>query len=69
MMKQSRWYKSGWDDARKAKQREAIRRWRPWEQSTGPKTPEGKAQSAANGANANWKRLSVCELLKLIKHL
>lgn len=25
-----------------------IRTWRPWEQSTGPKTPAGKAVSARN---------------------
>ena len=27
---------------------ELIRRWRPWEQSTGPRTPEGKARSSRN---------------------
>jgi hypothetical protein len=27
---------------------ELIRKWKPWEQSTGPKTEEGKAASAAN---------------------
>ena len=26
-----------------------IRRWKPWEHSTGPKTPEGKARSAIRG--------------------
>jgi hypothetical protein len=25
-----------------------IRRWRPWEKSTGPRTPEGKARSSMN---------------------
>ena len=25
-----------------------IRRWKPWEQSTGPKTSEGKANAAQN---------------------
>jgi hypothetical protein len=67
MTVQSRWYKSGWDEARKAKQREAIHRWKPWEKSTGPRTEEGKAESAANGATAHWKRLSSRELIKLIK--
>ena len=47
-MVQSRWYKSGWDEVRKAKQREAIQRWKPWEKSTGPRTPAGKAEAAAN---------------------
>ena len=27
---------------------ELIRRWRPWEKSTGPRTPEGKASSSRN---------------------
>jgi hypothetical protein len=26
----------------------AIRRWKPWERSTGPKTPEGKTRAAQN---------------------
>ena len=28
---------------------ELIKRWRPWEKSTGPKTKEGKAVVAQNG--------------------
>jgi len=39
---------SGWTDERRAKQAEAIRRWKPWERSTGPKTEEGKAASSRN---------------------
>ena len=27
---------------------EMIHRWRPWEKSTGPRTPEGKARSSRN---------------------
>ena len=26
-----------------------IRRWKPWEKSTGPKSPEGKRRSASRG--------------------
>jgi hypothetical protein len=33
------------------KQAKAIRRWRPWEHSTGPRTAEGKARSSMNA----WK--------------
>ena len=40
---------NGWTLARKAKQRDAIHRWRPWENSTGPKSAEGKAKVAQNG--------------------
>jgi len=42
---------NGWTPERKAKHAEAIRRWKPWERSTGPKTPEGKEVSKMNG----WK--------------
>ncbi len=33
----------------RARQAELIRAWKPWEQSTGPRTPAGKAVSANNG--------------------
>ncbi|WP_079415274.1 hypothetical protein [Thiomonas intermedia] len=39
---------SGWTPERRQRQREAIQRWKPWEQSTGPRTPEGKAKAASN---------------------
>ena len=38
----------GWTQERRQRQREAIQRWKPWEQSTGPRTPEGKATAARN---------------------
>lgn len=28
---------------------ELIKRWKPWEKSTGPKTPEGKKKAAMRG--------------------
>jgi hypothetical protein len=42
---------NGWTHERKAKQRAAIYRWRPWEKSTGPKTDGGKQTVARNA----WK--------------
>ena len=39
---------NGWTSARRAKQAQAIQTWRPWEQSTGPRTDKGKAQAAVN---------------------
>jgi hypothetical protein len=39
---------NGWTQERRERQAEAIRRWRPWERSTGPTTPEGKARVAGN---------------------
>jgi len=39
---------NGWTPERKAKQRAAIHRWRPWEKSTGPKSEAGKGGVAQN---------------------
>lgn len=39
---------SAWTPERRARQAEAIRRWKPWEKSTGPKTAEGKARVSRN---------------------
>ncbi|RQZ40053.1 hypothetical protein DIE17_33180 [Burkholderia sp. Bp9099] len=39
---------NGWTPERRAKQAEAIKRWKPWRQSTGPQTDEGKAVSSQN---------------------
>ncbi|MGX5649589.1 hypothetical protein ACWKW4_04940 [Hydrogenophaga borbori] len=39
---------SGWTPERKARQAALIRAWKPWRQSTGPKTPAGKAKASRN---------------------
>lgn len=39
---------ASWTPERRAKQAEAIRRWQPWNKSTGPRTKEGKARSSRN---------------------
>lgn len=47
---------NGWTPERRARQAELIRTWRPWEQSTGPRTVEGKARTAHNGdKGGEWK--------------
>ena len=38
----------GWTPERRKRQSEAIRQWKPWEQSTGPKSPEGNAAVSGN---------------------
>lgn len=52
---------SGWTPERRAKQAEAIRRWKPWARSTGPKSGEGKAAASRNawkgGKRAEWREL------------
>ena len=55
----------GWTPERRKQQSEAIRRWKPWQQSTGPKSPEGKAVVARNAwTGGHWLmlRLAVKEL-------
>ena len=50
---------SGWTPERRAKQAVAIRHWAPWRYSTGPRTVEGKAESARNayqGSQRTWWR-------------
>jgi hypothetical protein len=53
---------NGWNSERRVRQAEAIRRWRPWEHSTGPRTPHGKARSARNadrgGQRRRWREMS-----------
>jgi hypothetical protein len=56
---------NGWTLERRQRQAEAIRRWRPCEQSTGPVTPEGKSQVSRNA----WKgghRQKMLELSKMV---
>lgn len=55
-----------WTQEQRERQREAIRSWKPWEQSTGPKSPEGKARVSRNG----WKggtRQMLRELAALLR--
>ncbi len=37
-----------WTPEQRQRQREAIQRWQPWNQSTGPRSPEGKAAASRN---------------------
>ena len=56
---------NGWSLERRARQAELIRQWKPWKQSTGPKSVEGKERVAANA----WRgghRAQLRELSKLV---
>ncbi|MCP3713834.1 hypothetical protein [Paraburkholderia sp. CNPSo 3281] len=49
-----------WTPEQRAKQAKAIRRWRRWESSTGPRTEAGNAVSASNAithgtTSARWR--------------
>jgi hypothetical protein len=39
---------NGWTEERRARQAEAIRRWKPWEKSTGPASDAGKSRVSRN---------------------
>ncbi len=45
-----------------------IKRWKPWEKSTGPKSPEGKATVAQNAYKGAWRE-QMRELHKLLRDL
>jgi hypothetical protein len=48
---------NGWTLERRQRQAEMIRQWRPWEQSTGPRTEEGKQASARRGYKGGFKEM------------
>jgi len=48
---------AGWTLERRARQAEAISEWKPWEKSTGPKSPEGKAKVSRNAFKGGWRGL------------
>ena len=53
----SRKMANGWTPERQARQAELIRRWRPWEKSTGPRSPAGKAKAAQNAYKGGTRQL------------
>ena len=57
---------SGWTEGRRERQSEAIRRWQPWEKSTGPRTAKGKAKASQN-AFRGGVRLLLRSLGKLLR--
>lgn len=49
---------NGWTPQRRAQQAERIRTQKPWLQSTGPKTKQGKAKVARNAyKGGTWKAM------------
>ena len=48
---------NGWTPERRARQAELIRKWKPWEKSTGPKTDEGRAVVSRNYLRSRQSRL------------
>ena len=68
--KPSRNNHNGWTEERRNRQSKAIRRWKPWTQSTGAKTAKGKEKVAQNaykgGYGAQLRQLKV-ELNHLLR--
>ena len=57
-----------WTPERRAHQARAVRLWKPWEQSTGPRSVEGKARVSLN-AYRGGQRQKMRELTKAINEL
>lgn len=62
---------NGWTKERRARQAVMIVKWRPWEQSTGPRSDAGKQRSSQNAfvhGGYNWEAKEsakyVAQLLK-----
>ena len=49
---------SSWTPERRARQAALIRTWKPWAQSTGPRTPDGKRKTSRNAyKGGHWRML------------
>ena len=56
---------NGWTPERRARQAALIRTWKPWQQATGPRTPDGKATASRNAyKGGHW--LMLRELSRLV---
>ena len=56
---------NGWTLERRQRQAELIRQWKPWVQSTGPKSPEGRERVSRN-AWTGGHRAQLRELSKMV---
>lgn len=61
--------KNGWTQERRQKQSEAIKSWKPWEKSTGAKTPEGKEISKMNAYKHGAQQDHIKLLRKVMNNL
>ena len=55
---------NGWTPERRARQAQLIHKWRPWQQSIGPRSASGKSMVARNawqGGQRAWFR--ACDVL------
>lgn len=59
----------GWTAAPRAKQAQAIQYWKPWVQSKGPVTAQGKARVTRNASKPNSVRRQVASLMAELRQL
>lgn len=57
----------GWSKERRAKQAEIIRKTKPWQNATGPKTPRGKAASSLNALKHGLHSETVLMLKRVLR--
>lgn len=57
-----------WTEERKKRQAEAIKRWKPWEKSTGPKTDKGKARCSLNAIKSGAYTGQIREMREMLRH-
>lgn len=53
-----------WTEEHKTRQAVLIHRWKPWERSTGARTPQGKAICSRNVLVGNVNRLQALAIAK-----
>lgn len=58
--------KNGWTPERRARQRAAISRWKPWTQSSGPASGTGKARAAKNALKHGYRGRDWLEFLDVL---
>jgi hypothetical protein len=58
---------NGWTPERRARQALAIRRWRPWSRSTGPRTAAGKAIVRYNARKHGMRSFAWRDLMDALK--
>ncbi|OUL68693.1 hypothetical protein CA603_51545 [Paraburkholderia hospita] len=58
-----------WTPEQRAAQAEKIKRWKPWERSTGPKTDDGKATSSSNALKHGMRGAAWIERRKVMADL
>ncbi len=56
----------GWPPSRRKEQADRIREQQPWKQSTGPRTPAGKATTAQNAYDHGFRSEDMQEINDLL---